>query len=106
MAKPIRKIMCCCGSGLGSSLMVQMNIEKAVKNLGIEGIDEIDHTNVTGAQPNVADLFVVGKDLAPIFKEGYDRVVVLDKILSMDELTTKLEKAFASEDDKFWIGVE
>ncbi|MBO4219091.1 MAG: PTS ascorbate transporter subunit IIB, partial [Erysipelotrichaceae bacterium] len=37
MAK-INKIMCCCGSGLGSSLMVQMNIQKALKNLGIEGV--------------------------------------------------------------------
>ena len=45
MAK-IRKIMCCCGSGLGSSLMVQMNIEKALKNLGIEGV-EADHTSLS-----------------------------------------------------------
>lgn len=106
MTKPIRKIICCCGSGLGSSLMVQMNVEKAVKNLGIEGVQEIEHTNITSAQPKLADLFVVGKDLAPLFKEGYDRVIVLDKILSMDELTAKLEKAFASEEDTFWIGVE
>ena len=31
----IKSIMCCCGSGLGSSMMVQMNIEKALKNMGI-----------------------------------------------------------------------
>ena len=29
----IRKVMCCCGSGLGSSMMVQMNIEKALKKI-------------------------------------------------------------------------
>ncbi len=34
----IRKVMCCCGQGLGSSMMVEMNIEKALKNLGIEGV--------------------------------------------------------------------
>jgi len=44
MAK-IRKIMCCCGSGLGSSLMVQMNIEKALKNLGISGV-EVDKVKI------------------------------------------------------------
>ncbi len=27
----IRSIMCCCGQGLGSSMMVSMNVEKALK---------------------------------------------------------------------------
>ncbi|WP_418289966.1 hypothetical protein, partial [Massilicoli timonensis] len=26
--------MCCCGSGLGSSLLVRMNVEKIMKELG------------------------------------------------------------------------
>ena len=30
----IRKVMCCCGQGLGSSMMVEMNIQKALKKLG------------------------------------------------------------------------
>ena len=29
----IRKVMCCCGQGLGSSMMVEMNIQKALKKL-------------------------------------------------------------------------
>ena len=29
----IRSIMCCCGQGLGSSMIVSMNVEKALKNL-------------------------------------------------------------------------
>ena len=32
----IKKIMCCCGSGLGSSLMIRLNVEKALKKLGID----------------------------------------------------------------------
>ena len=26
----IKKIMCCCGSGLGSSMLVRMNVEKVL----------------------------------------------------------------------------
>ena len=100
MAK-INKIMCCCGSGLGSSLMVQMNIEKALKNLGIDGV-EAEHTSLSEINVKSADLFVVGKDIAPQLKD-FPRVVVLDKIMSMTELSEKLEKAFAIEGDEIYI---
>ena len=100
MAK-LNKIMCCCGSGLGSSLMVQMNIEKALKNLGIDGV-EAEHTSLSEINVKSADLFVVGKDIAPQLKD-FPRVVVLDKIMSMTELSEKLEKAFAIEGDEIYI---
>ena len=29
----IKKIMCCCGQGLGSSLIIRMNVEKTLKKL-------------------------------------------------------------------------
>ena len=100
MAK-IKSVMCCCGSGLGSSMMVQMNIEKALKNMGITGVTAA-HTSLSEVNPNAADLFVVGKDIYPQVKT-YPRVVCLNKIMSMKELTEKLEKAFASEEDTFQI---
>ncbi len=97
----IKTVMCCCGSGLGSSMMVQMNIEKALKNLGIDGVSA-GHTSLSEVSPASADLFVVGKDIAPQLKD-YPRVVVLQKIMSMKELTEKLEKAFNEEADEFHI---
>lgn len=100
MAK-ISSVMCCCGSGLGSSMMVQMNIEKALKNLGIDGVTA-GHTSLSEISPASADLFVVGKDIAPQLKD-YPRVIVLQKIMSMQELTGKLEKAFQEESDEFHI---
>lgn len=97
----IRSIMCCCGQGLGSSMMVQMNIEKALKNMGITGVTA-GHTSLSEVSPAAADLFVVGRDIAPTLKD-YPRVVVLTKIMSMKELSEKLEKAFAMTDDTFHI---
>ena len=41
----IKSVMCCCGSGLGSSMMVQMNIEKALKNMKITGVSA-GHTSI------------------------------------------------------------
>ncbi|MBQ4374941.1 MAG: PTS sugar transporter subunit IIB [Erysipelotrichales bacterium] len=97
----IRKIMCCCGSGLGSSLMVQLNVEKALKKLGITGV-VAEHTSLSECTPHSADLFVVGRDIAPQLS-SYPRVVVLNKIMSMVELTEKLDQAFKVEGDEIHI---
>lgn len=85
--------MCCCGSGLGSSMMVSMNAERALKNLGISGVS-VDHTTVSEVNPNSADLIIVGKDLAYLFKD-YPCTIVLDEIMNMNELTDKLKANFA-----------
>ena len=39
----IRSIMCCCGQGLGSSMMVSMNVEKALKSAGLRLINKERH---------------------------------------------------------------
>ncbi len=87
----IRKIMCACGHGLGSSLIVHMNIEEVVKKLGHSEI-EVDHTTISDINPTAADLFVVGADLGD-FIAGIpeDRKVVLTNILDKTELEEKLK---------------
>ena len=73
----IKKIMCCCGSGLGSSLMIRLNVEKALKKLGISGV-EVMHSSLSDASANAADLFVVGDDLEN-FTHSFPKVVLLTK---------------------------
>ncbi len=93
MNNTIRSILCCCGSGLGSSMIVSMNTERALSSLGIQGV-RVDHTTVSEVNVNSADLFVVGKDLAYVFKD-YPSVIVLDELMNMNELTAKLKEKFA-----------
>jgi PTS system ascorbate-specific IIB component len=81
--------------------MVQLNVEKALKKLGITGV-VAEHTSLSECNPHSADLFVVGRDIAPQLK-SYPRVVVLNKIMSMAELTEKLEQAFKVEGDEIHI---
>lgn len=56
------KIMAICGSGLGSSFMVEMNIKKVLKKLNIDA--EVEHSDLSSATPGAADLFVMAKDIA------------------------------------------
>lgn len=85
----VKSIMCCCGSGLGSSLLVRMNVEKAVKELGFSGID-VQHSSLSSAVNGAADLFVIGKDLEASAGE-LENKIILDNILDMEELKAKLQ---------------
>lgn len=60
----IKKVLCFCGSGLGTSFMMEMNAKKALKSLGITDV-EVDHTTIDDIVPGAADLFICGADLLP-----------------------------------------
>ena len=86
----VRKIMCACGSGLGTSLLVEMNIQDILKSMGIEDV-EVFHSTTSDVHSGAADLFVVSRDLVDFIK-GVDpeEVVVLKSIVDKGELEEKL----------------
>jgi len=88
----IKKIMCFCGSGLGSSFIIEMNVKKALTNIGVTGV-EVDHSTVDDVLPGAADLFVCGVDLLPN-AERAGRAIGLNNLVSMEELESKLKEVF------------
>ena len=87
----IKKIMCFCGSGLGSSFMMEMNCKKALKSLGIEGV-AVEHTTLADITPGMADLFVCGEDLLPQAQKA-GKAIGLKNLVSLPEMTDKLKGA-------------
>ena len=82
------KILAVCGSGLGTSFMVEMNINQILGELGVTGV-EVSHSDLSSATPGDADVFFLAKDIA----EGgahLGNVVVMESIIDMDELRTKV----------------
>ncbi len=88
------KILVCCGSGLGSSFMIQMNIEKVLKDLGIEA--EVDHSDLSSAMGIKADIYVGTRDIACQFEGVNGKIVSLNSMLDKNELKEKLEEALKS----------
>ena len=88
----IKSIMCCCGSGLGSSMLVRMNVEKTLQKIGVSGV-RIKTLDYPYYVDWAADLFVVGKDLENFVKQ-LPRVVILDNIMDKTELENKLRTEF------------
>ena len=90
----IRKIMCCCGSGVGSSFIVEMNVNDVLKAMGVEGV-EVTHSTISDIHPGAADLFIVGNDLADFIKDvPEEQKITLVNIIDKKELQAKLEEKF------------
>ncbi|HCY6102102.1 TPA: PTS sugar transporter subunit IIB [Staphylococcus aureus] len=81
------KILVVCGHGLGSSFMVEMNAQEAHAPSDIE----VEHSDIMTASPEMADLFICGRDLAENAERLGD-VLVLDNILDKAELQQKLSE--------------
>lgn len=80
------RIMAVCGSGLGTSFMVEMNIQSILKDLGVSS-DQVNvgHTDLGNASANQADVWIVAKDLENSVAHLGD-VRVLNSIIDMNEL--------------------
>ena len=92
----IKKIMCFCGSGLGTSFVMEMNVKKALKNLGIEGVT-VTHSTIDDVLPGAADLFVCSADLVSNAQKA-GKAIGLSNMVAVNEIQEKLKKAF--EEDK------
>lgn len=85
----MKTIMAVCGSGLGSSFMVEMNITDVLNELGISDY-QATHNSLADATADQADIFVTGLDLE-ISASHLPNLIVLNSLLDKDELKEKLK---------------
>lgn len=85
------KILAVCGSGLGSSFMLSMNIQEVLNELGVAGIS-VEHSDLSSVTSDMADFFVMGRDIAEGAIGLQEKTVVLDSIIDRQELIDKLSK--------------
>ena len=97
----IRSILCCCGSGIGSSILVEMNLRKALTKLGRADVSS-GHASLSEIADRDADLIVTGEEMLDQVR-AFPRVIALKRMISEAELTEKLEAAFRENREKFLI---
>lgn len=93
------KLGACCSTGVGSSFMVDMNMQDVLKQLGREDV-ETTHIDLSGLNRDVADHFFVGRDMydAVVNVVGLKNVTALDSIIDKDELKNKIQEYLNSSD--------
>lgn len=85
------KILAVCGTGLGSSFFVEMNIKTVLADLGVTDV-EVEHSDLGAAVPGAADIFIAGRDIA-MGMTHLDNVVELNNLLDKEELKEKIKQA-------------
>ncbi|HGI5625419.1 TPA: PTS sugar transporter subunit IIB, partial [Streptococcus pyogenes] len=80
------KIACVCQSGLGTSFMVQMNLQALLQEMGLNVNDfELDHMDVGSATPDSADYFFVESTLTTALPNiPEEKIVPLTSIIDRD----------------------
>ena len=87
------RIMVVCGNGLGSSFIMELNVKKALKELGKTA--EVDHTDLTSAKSVQADIFIGAADIMSQLEDGNRTIINLENMMSIPEIKSKLEPHLA-----------
>lgn len=88
----MKKILVVCGNGLESSLIVEMNVKKILKEMGVEA--EVSHTDLATSKSEQADIYLGSKEIVENLEDGKRTVVALKNILDQNEIRRELEKYF------------
>ena len=83
------KIMAGCGSGLGSSFMMEMNIKKVLKKINVTAVGE--RSDLGSVTPDVADVVVMAKDIAFSANLPADKVIVINNMNDLNEVEQKIK---------------
>lgn len=80
-----------CQSGLGSSFMVQMNIQNLLKQENVKEDIQVDHSDIGSATPDQADYFFLDPTLETSADNlPKDRLIILNSLVDPNELKEKV----------------
>lgn len=88
------KVVACCGSGMGSSMMIKIKLEKYFKKHNLQA--QIAHTNIGEAKSTATnyDLIVCSDALKDTFTQAKEKgvaVIPLINLMDEKELSEKLD---------------
>ena len=85
----MKKILAVCGLGQGTSLILRMNIEQVLGDLGVQA--EVEHIDVSAASSTDADLIVTNEELAKQLSDREEQVVIVNNYFDLDEIKQALQ---------------
>ncbi|MFP7483964.1 PTS sugar transporter subunit IIB [Priestia filamentosa] len=80
----MKKVLVVCGNGLGSSFIVEMNVKKALEELGLQA--EVSHTDLASSKSEEADLYLGAQDIVENLEDGNRNVVGLVNLLDQEAI--------------------
>jgi ascorbate PTS system EIIB component len=87
------KIVAVCGMGIGTSILLKMNIEKVLETMGIEADVEAADIGVAKGYGRTADIMLTSEDLAEEIGAVEANVIVINNFFDLEEIESKLTTA-------------
>lgn len=92
MAKRL-KILAVCGMGVGTSMLLKMQVEKALKTLGIEASVDLADISTAKGQAAHADLVVTSNELAERIGKVDTPIVTVSNFMDLNAITEGVKAA-------------
>lgn len=91
------KILAVCGFGVGSSMVLKMTLEKAVKELGLDA--EVKNTDIASAKAEQADVYFTSAELKPDLESSTDKpVYAIKRYMDKDEVLKAMNAFLANKE--------
>jgi ascorbate PTS system EIIB component len=87
------KILAVCGMGLGTGLLLRMQAEKALREIGVQADLEVADIGTARALASSADLIITSEELAEQLGAVKPRIVTISNFIDLNEMVTKLRAA-------------
>ena len=86
------KIIAVCGMGIGTSVLLKMNAEKVLRQLGLEAT--VEATDIkTALESRDAQIILTTPDLVSKIEGSPAEVITIEHFFDLEEITKKLSAA-------------
>lgn len=83
------KILTVCGLGQGTSLILRMNVETVLREMGIEA--DVEHIDVSAARSMNADIVITSQELAETLGDAHEgKIIIVNNYFDTDEIKKAL----------------
>ncbi len=89
------KIYAVCGAGIGTSVLLKSNADRALASLGIEADVQAASISDALASDSLAQVVLITPELQEQIKGIRSEVIPIDNIFNLEELTQKLSAALS-----------
>lgn len=83
------KILCVCGLGQGTSLILRMNVETVLREIGVSA--DVENTDVSTASSMSPDVIITSNELAQTLEGTSSKVIIVNNYFDMNEIKTALQ---------------
>ncbi|WHY77352.1 PTS sugar transporter subunit IIB [Neobacillus sp. WH10] len=83
------KILCVCGLGQGTSLILRMNVETVLRELRISA--DVENTDVSSASGMSPDYIITSNELAQTLAGTSAKVIIVNNYFDLTEIKAALQ---------------